>query len=105
MSNNARNMTTEAIYRYLRLEVRFDTRRTDRILEPWYQAALFLVAKIKSAGWKWRDNFLREYVACALGEGFTNTISPYVTELMFRQHPELRKYAENPHGDGDLFEK
>jgi hypothetical protein len=75
-----------------------DKRRADNLVELFHKAAMFLADKIENEGWKWRSNYLREHVGCAYGAEFTNTLSPYVLELMFRQYPDLRKY-ESPELD------
>jgi hypothetical protein len=102
MANDPRTMSVADIYRHLRT-LQCDERRADNLVRLFHRAALFLVAKIENEGWKWRSNYLREHAGCALGAKFTNTISPYINELLFRQHPHLRTYDENPDNNPDLF--
>jgi len=70
----------------------FDKRRVDRLVDHFEIAVKFLVHKIDTEGWMWRDNYLREHVGCAFRTGFTNTVSPIILELLFRRYPQWRKY-------------
>jgi hypothetical protein len=85
-------MTDLAIHRFLMTE-RCDMRRAEHLVEHFRKAAVFLVSKIETDGWHWRSNYLREHAGCAFGAQFTNTLSPYINELLFRQYPVYRKYA------------
>jgi hypothetical protein len=85
-------MTTAGIYRHLESRLGCSASRADHLAKLFYQAAMFLIHKIKYENWRWRNNYLREHAGCALGAVFTNTLSPYINELMFRQHPGLRIY-------------
>jgi hypothetical protein len=100
--NNAREMSTADIYRHLRTH-KFDSRRTDHLVDDFDRAAKFLRHKIEHDGWKWRSNYLREHAGCAFGAQFTNTVSPYILELLFRKVPMWRKYDEGGSNDPQLF--
>jgi hypothetical protein len=93
---NPRKMPTADIYRHLELRLNCTASRADHLAKLFYQAAMFLIHKIKYENWQWRNNYLREYARCALRASFTNIISPYINELMFRQHPGLRIYDAGP---------
>jgi hypothetical protein len=48
-----------------------------RVLRDVEQAALFLIERIETDGWKvWSWNYLREHARCKSGAKFTNTDSP-----------------------------
>jgi hypothetical protein len=89
----AKTMKTADIYRYLDT-IGYNASRTDHIKKLFHHSALVLVDRIKNDGWKWRINFLREHAGCESGVSFTNSISPYIYELIFREHPGLRVYEE-----------
>ena len=63
-------------------------------VDAFYTATLFLLAKCKYEGWKWRQNFLREHAGCALHSGFSNTDSPRVYRGMLKKYPELKGQIE-----------
>jgi hypothetical protein len=42
---------------------------------------------------------MREHAGCAFGAVFTNSISPYINELVFRKYPQFQKYKNG----ADLF--
>jgi len=90
--NDPARMTEQQLYRHIWSTGGLDQNRTDRLVERFAAAARFLVDQIEMDGWQWGDNFLREYVRCAFGAQFTNTISPYILELLFRRHPRFAKY-------------
>jgi hypothetical protein len=99
--NNPSTMTTTEIYRHLRT-LKFDQRRANHLVAQFHRAALFLAERVKSDGWKWRNNYLREHVGCAFGTQFTNSVSPYIMELLFRQYPQFREY-ETPEAAAPLL--
>lgn len=96
--NNVRTMKTTDIYRHLRT-LQCDSRRADRLVALFHRSAIFLVDKVQREGWKWRTNYLREHAGCAFGATFTNTLSPYINELLFRQYPDLRRYENTDTGE------
>ncbi len=103
--NDFSAMTTVQIYQDLRMKHGYGARRVDRLVEAFHQAGLFLLDKIESSGWKWRNNYMREHAGCAFGAEFTNTCSPQINELVFRKLPELRRHADNDeHRSPSLFQ-
>src|SRR5262245_154484 len=61
-----------------------------RLVDAFYEAALFLVDQVDNHGWVWSSNYLREHVRCRHQLQFANTISPVILREVVRQHPELR---------------
>jgi hypothetical protein len=64
-----------------------------RLVEAFYEAALFLKDKIEHAGWQtFSANYLREHVRCRHGYKFTNSLSPVIMDEVINQHPELAEW-------------
>ena len=76
-------------------------RRRDKIIEAFYQSALYLRERIERDGWEWSDNYLREHSRCAFHVHVTNTPSPAALEVLRQTHPDVVqfKYA----GQSDIF--
>jgi len=66
-----------------------------KLVEAFYEAALFLKDKIENAGWKaFSANYLREHVRSRFGYRFTNSLSPVIMDEVIRQHPELADWIK-----------
>ena len=94
-------MSTPDIYLHLS-GAGFDKARADRLVDLFYRAAVFLVNIIENHGWKWRANYMREHAGCASGAQFTNTVSPYINELVFRKYPDLRRLNHASSSGGNV---
>jgi hypothetical protein len=63
---------------------------TQKLIEAFYEAALFLQDKIIHGGWAvFSSNYLREHVRCRYGYAFSNSLSPRILDEVKKQHPEL----------------
>ena len=104
MANNPATMTTKQIYSHL-ATLRYPPSRADRLVELFAKAAGYLVDKIENEKWMWRDNYMREHAGCSFGAEFSNSISPYINELVFRKYPKFQKYKNGDDSDDgdDLF--
>src|SRR5262252_6152295 len=74
---------------------KYNRRFVDQLVEYFRQSAVYLVHRIETENWKWRDNYLREHAGCAYRAKFTNTVSPYVLEMFFRRNPQYQKYRND----------
>lgn len=61
----------------------------EQLVQAFADAAFFLKDRVRQAGWKWSDNFLREYVRCKFRLRFTNSLSPDILREVQRRYPEL----------------
>jgi hypothetical protein len=66
----------------------------DRLVEAFYQAALFLIERVEHDRWHFTSNYLREHARCATGMQFTNTLSPQILRALRERHPELKPYID-----------
>lgn len=101
--NDPRTMSIAEIYRHLHAACQCSARRADQLAELFHRSAKYLIDKIEREHWRWRDNYLREHAGCAFGAQFTNTMSPYINELVFRRYPDVAKYRHGNEDQGAMF--
>jgi hypothetical protein len=70
-----------------------------KLVEKFYQSALFLKERMELDGWTWSWNYLREHARCALGARFTNTVSPEILTALRKAHPEIAHYEDGQQGN------
>lgn len=71
----------------------YSPQKREKLTEAYRRSCLFQIEQIKNGGWKWSDNFNREYMRCCCGESFSNTISPILSELVKRRWPEIASFV------------
>jgi hypothetical protein len=58
-----------------------------RLVQAFYQAALFMRERCNSGGWQPSSNFLREHERCASGLKFPNSKSPLILRAVLQKPP------------------
>lgn len=79
-----------------------------RLVDAFFEAAIFLKHHVEHDNWKWTSNFLREYARARSRMTFSNNLSPVVMDEVIKQHPELGAWIKlnvhKPRGYNYVFD-